>query len=242
MNIVGVIPARYSSTRLPGKPLKDICGRPMIWWVYNQVIKSKKLSSVVCAIDDDRIKEACEKYNIPYVMTSPDHPNHISRIHEVSQHIDADYYVCVNGDEPMISYECIDEAIPEKIVTEPTYYGACRKLTDAAETIDFANIKLVMNESGRCIYLSRAPIPYPRGSLDFNYWKYVGIECFNRAALDFFASTPMGKLEKVEDIDHLRFIENGIPMYFTEVMSESISVDTAKDLEFVREKLGNKHW
>ena len=97
-----------------------------------------------------------------------------------------------------------------------------------------------MNESGRCIYLSRAPIPYPKGTLDFNYWKYVGIECFNKAALDFFVNTPMGNIERVEDIDHLRFIENGIPMYFKEVQSESISVDTAKDLDFVRTRFGQQ--
>lgn len=240
MNIVGVIPSRYSSTRLPGKPLKDICGHPMIWWVYNQVIKSRKLNSVVCAIDDDRIKDACEKNKIPYMMTSPNHPNHISRIHEVSENVEADYYVCVNGDEPMISAECIDKTIPDDIVPEPAYFGACRRLSNAAETIDFANIKLVMNESGRCIYLSRAPIPYPKGTLDFNYWKYVGIECFNKAALDFFVNTPMGNIERVEDIDHLRFIENGIPMYFKEVQSESISVDTAKDLDFVRTRFGQQ--
>ena len=113
-----------------------------------------------------------------------------------------------------------------------------RILTDPAETIDFAKIKLAVSDStGRCLYMSRNPVPYPRGTLLFNYKKYVGVECLNMAALDFFVNTPMGNLEKAEDIDHLRFLENGIDLHFNYVESESISVDTPKDLEKVREMI-----
>lgn len=158
--------------------------------------------------------------------------------------VEADYYVCINGDEPLIDPESIRKLLPEKPNYDKEFFrGAMRKLIDAAETIDFANIKLAVSASGRCIYMSRSPIPYPRGTLLFNYKKYVGIECFNKKALDFFVSKEMGELEKAEDIDHLRFIENGKEMLFTMVDSESISVDTIKDLEKVRimmaEQLGN---
>lgn len=235
MKIVAVIPARYSSTRLPGKPLKDICGKPMIWWVYQKVNSLAGIDDVFCAIDDERIAKICEELGIKYIMTSDNLPEHISRIHEVSEVIHADYYMCINGDEPLISEDCIRPVIPEAVKDGPYFGGAMRVLTDPAETIDFANIKIVYSENtGRCLYMSRTPVPYPRGSLLFHYNKYVGVECFNKEALDFFVSTPMGSLEKIEDIDHLRFLENGIDLHFSFVESESISVDTQKDLEKVR--------
>ena len=235
MKIIGVIPARYNSSRFPGKPLADILGKPMLWWVYQQVKNLDVFSDVYCAIDDERIRKICEENGMEYVWTRSDHPEHISRIHEVSTKQEADYYICINGDEPLISKECILPVIPAEAKEDPYFGGAMRILTDPAETIDFAKIKLVVSENtGRCLYMSRTPVPYPRGSLLFQYKKYVGVECFNKAALDFFVSTPMGSLEKIEDIDHLRFLENGINLHFSYVESDSISVDTPKDLEKVR--------
>lgn len=235
MKIIGVIPARYASTRFPGKPLADIFGKPMLHWVYSQVKNIDVFDKVVCAIDDERILEVCERYGMEYILTRNDHPNHISRIQEVSEKVMADYYICINGDEPLISNDCILPVIPDDVHIEPYFGGAMRKLTDPAETIDFAKIKLAVSaQTGRCLYMSRTPVPYPRGTLMFNYKKYVGVECFNKAALDFFVNTPMGDLEKVEDIDHLRFLENGVDLHFNYVESESISVDTPKDLEKVK--------
>ncbi len=240
MIIVAVIPARYSSSRLPGKPLADICGKPMLWWVYNRVKKISVFDKVVCAIDDDRIKSMCESYGLDYVLTKDNHPNHIARVQEVSTKIKADYYVCINGDEPLIAEQCITPVIPDSYYEEPYFGGAMRELTDPAETIDFAKIKIVYSDkTGRCLYMSRNPVPYPRGSLLFKYKKYVGVECFNKASLDFFVNHEMGSLEKIEDIDHLRFLENGIDLHFTYVDSESISVDTPKDLEKVRLIISN---
>lgn len=240
MKVVGIIPARYESTRFPGKPLADICGKPMLWWVYKKVSEIALFSEVYCAIDDDRIRKACDEAEMKYVMTSNDHPNHISRIHEVSEKIDADYYICINGDEPLITDECIVPVIPDEIVRTPYFGGAMRLLKDPAEVIDPSNIKLVISDTGRCLYMSRTPVPFPKGTLDMSYRKYVGVECFNKAALDFFVNTPMGSVEKVEDIDHLRFLENGIDLHFSLVESDSISVDTVKDLEFVRGKMSSR--
>lgn len=240
MRTIAIIPARYKSTRFPGKPLADICGKPMIWWVYNQVSKARCFEEVFVAIDDDRIREVCDQLNIKYVMTKDNHPEHISRIHEVSEKIKADLYVCVNGDEPLISPQVIEQAVPSKLADDFFFSGAMRKLTDPVETIDPANIKIVMSETGRCVYISRTPVPYPKGTLLFNYNKYVGIECFSKQALDFFVSTPQGSIEKVEDIDHLRFLEHGKNLTFNYVDSESISVDTQKDLEKVRLIMGKK--
>lgn len=244
MKVIAVIPARYKSTRFEGKPLVDICGRPMIWWVYNQVLKVKCFSDVFVAIDDERIRKICEELQIKYVMTKDNHPEHISRIHEVSEKIKADLYVCVNGDEPLISPECIEQAVPTELAEDFFFSGAMRKLKDPAETIDPGNIKIVVSGTGRCVYISRTPVPYPKGTLIFQYNKYVGIECFSKSALDFFVSTPQGNIEKIEDIDHLRFLEYGKELIFRYVESESISVDTPKDLEKVRvlleQKLNNR--
>lgn len=240
MKIIGVIPARYSSTRFPGKPLADLFGKPMLWWVYQKVKSIKKFSDVVCAVDDERISEICKKYNMKYVMTKNDHPNHISRVQEVSDKVEADFYMCINGDEPLISEECIIPIFPDNPMSYAYFCGAMRILTDPAETIDFAKIKVIVTSEGRCLYMSRSPVPYPRGTLAVKYKKYVGVECFNKQALDFFVSKPMGEYEKAEDIDHLRFLENGMAIYFKEVKSESISVDTPKDLEKVRAMLKKK--
>lgn len=237
MKIIGIIPARYASTRFPGKPLVDICGKPMIQRVFEQVKKVKEFSEVFVATDDERIQVCCQERGIPVVMTRSNHPDHIARVWEVSEKIVADAYVCVNGDEPLIDPDSIVRVI--KTIPENTnacwFRGAFRTLTDPAETIDFAKIKICVSKEGRGIYMSRSPVPYPRGTLFFKYKKYVGIECFSKAALDFFVSTGMGDLERAEDIDHLRFLENGKELFFTEVDSDSISVDTPKDADKVRE-------
>ncbi len=241
MKIVAVIPARYASTRFPGKPLADICGHPMIWWVYNRVKKISEFSDVFVATDDERIKKVCDEYNINVIMTRNNHPNHISRVHEVSEKVNADFYMCINGDEPLVDIDSIKKIIPTKVNDkEEVFIGARRKLTDPAETIDSANIKMVIGNNDLCMYLSRTAIPFPKGTLFFDYWKYVGIECFNKKALDFFVSTNMGNVEKVEDIDHIRFLENGKKIYFKEVKSDSISVDTPKDLEKVIKMIKEK--
>ena len=243
MKIIGVIPARFQSTRLPGKPLADICGKPMIWWVYQQAIKAKGFDKIYVATDDERIAKVCESYHIDYVMTGTDTPNHIHRIWEVTEIIDSDYYVSINGDEPLISPENIESVMKTLTFASPglPFFGSVyRELTDPAETIDTANVKIVLDKDGRCLYQSRLPIPSTKGSLNFRYKKAIGIECFNKLALDFFVKTPMGQLETIEDIDHLRFIENGVPIYYQKIESESLSVDTKNDLEKVRSILGGK--
>ena len=233
MKIVAIIPARYKSTRFPGKPLADICGKPMIWWVYNQVSKVSLFEDVIVAIDDTRIADVCSSFKIPFIMTRDDHPEHISRIHEVSTKINADIYVCINGDEPLISPACIEDVL-RRVNINDFFVGARRKLKDPAEAIDPANIKIVISHNDIGIYMSRTPVPFPKGTLMFSYYQYVGIECFSKSALVFFVNTPQGVIEKIEDIDHLRFVENGKVLRFIEVDSESLSVDTYKDLEKVR--------
>lgn len=238
MNIIGVIPARFKSTRFPGKPLADLCGKPMIWWTYEAARRANDLSQLVVATDDDRIIETCQLYKIPTIMTAENHPNHINRVWEVSEKIEGDLYVCINGDEPLTSPENIKSVIPDYYDQTSLYFGGLmRVLNNPVEAMDFSNIKVVVNKNNECIYMSRALIPFPKGSITYNVKKFVGIECFNKIALDFFVNSDMGILEKIEDIDHLRFLENHAIMHMTEIETDSISVDSPSDLEKVKKIL-----
>lgn len=240
MKKVIIIPARYHSTRLPGKPIVQIAGKPMIYWVYMKAIKTKGIDDVYLAIDDERIAAECDRFNLKYIMTRTDHANHVLRLGEVSEKIESDLYICVNGDEPLINTNTIEKVIPFSVDSGKPYAGyLARRLTGIAEAYDVSNIKAVLRGDGTCMYLSRALIPYPKGNDYNNYYKLIGIECFNKLALDFYKSHSIGVLEKTEDIDHLRFIENGVDIRINIVDSESISVDTEKDLEYVRNIMGN---
>jgi 3-deoxy-manno-octulosonate cytidylyltransferase (CMP-KDO synthetase) len=236
MKIVAVIPARYKSSRFEGKPLADIFGRPMIWWVYNQVSKIKEFDEIVVATDSDQIIEVCNLYNIKTVKTRDDHTTHVHRIQEVSDVIKSDYYVVVCGDEPLISPNVIRSVIPGDDVKDEKMYvgGLCRYFTDPAEVIDPANIKVVTNAQEECILLSRAPVPFPYKTVLFKYKKVVGVECYNKNALDFFVNTPKGFLETIEDVTLQRFLENKIHIKYHLVESNSLSVDTPRDLEKVK--------
>lgn len=240
MKIIAVIPARYKSSRFPGKPLADIFGKPMIWWVYNRISKIVEFSEVVVATDDYRIKGVCDSYNIKCMMTSDSHTTHVHRIHEVSEKVEADYYVVVCGDEPLIQDTVVRAVLPDKINGEPYVGGICRYMTDPAEVIDPANIKIVTNDKDECILLSRAAIPFPYKTILFKYKKVVGVECYNKRALDFFVATPKGFLESIEDVTLQRFLENKIHVRYRLVDSVSLSVDTPRDLEKVKEIMSNK--
>lgn len=238
--IVAVIPARYKSSRFLGKPLADIWGKPMIWWVYNQVIKVKKINQVIVATDDLRIVEVCQKFNLDYVLTS-EHTSSTERLNEVAQKIDADYYICINGDEPLIEPETIDKIIPNEHKKNEFYVSnLMTKIKKGTEIVDSTNIKVVFNKDKEAIYMSRSPIPYPKNSIDFNYFKHIGVLCYNKEALHFFSYTKKGILEKIEDINELRFIENKIPIKMVEVDADTLSVDTPKDLEYVKDFLRKK--
>lgn len=235
MKIVGVIPARYQSSRLPGKPLADICGKPMIWWVYQQAKKVPELSDIYVATDDSRIQSVCHQYDIPVVMTSVDNPTHVHRTYDFAKKVPADLYVIVLGDEPLIESEVISKVIPETVEESAVVARSLmRNFTDPTELIDPANIKVAANAQGDCMYLSRSPVPFPYKTVLFKYRKTVGVDCYNMKALEFFVNTEPGFLETVEDIAILRFMENKVGMNFTLVESNALAVDTERDLQKVR--------
>lgn len=241
MKIIGVIPARYKSSRFPGKPLADICGKPMIWWVYNQVKKVGEISGVYVATDDERIKSACEKEGMNVVMTSDSCPTHLERLYEFSTKVDADFYINVNGDEPLIECDCIAAMVPKGIDPADDYMAnGMMILTDPIDAIDSSKIKVAVDMQGYCMYMARSPIPFPKGRGDYQLKKFVGVQCYTKRALNFINETKRGFIESIEDIDEFRFLENGhkIKMVLTE--ANTLAVDTPKDLEKVRRIISEK--
>lgn len=238
MKTIAVIPARYQSTRLPGKPLADILGKPMIWWVYQEAKKCPKLAEVVVACDDERIAAACREYGMNYLMTSPDHDTPTGRIWEVSTKLDADLYLQVMGDEPLINAAAFDLILPDTLPDDPYYVSVLTNVMNhPADVVDFSNQKVVTNARREILMISRSPIPYPKGTLDFEYEKVTGIQLYSKQALAFYHETPKSLLEKAEENDMMRFIENGHTVHAIVSPYKTVSVDTAKDLALVCEIL-----
>ncbi len=236
MKVVGIIPARYASTRLPGKPLKDICGIPMIWWVYNRVCTVKELDEVYVATDDERIETVCKEYDIQVIMTSNTHRTGAHRLQEVSDKIAADFYVQLNGDEPLINCNAIAAAIPDEVPQDIEFgTNIITRMDTPAQVMDSSNIKMVFDENMNALYMSRTPIPYPFQAIDFKYYKHVGIIGYNKKMLDFYKNSVPGRFERIEGIDTLRFLDYGKQLKLFMVKECcSLSVDTEKDLKIVR--------
>lgn len=239
MKIIGVIPARYKSSRFPGKPLADICGRPMIWWVYQQCKKVEDFDSIYVATDDKKIFNICKELGIEVIMTSEFHKTGTDRIGEVARKISADLIVNIQGDEPLLEPLTIKAAI-EPFYTNPTLEisNLMTKIKDPVDVVNFTVPKVITNKDGIGIYLTRSTAPYPKGSLDYNYYKQVCVYGFKPDALKFFCDYGMkygkAKVEAIEDIEILRFIENGYKVQYIEVDSDTVAVDTPNDLEKVR--------
>lgn len=245
MKIIGVIPARYSSSRFPGKPLADICGKPMIYWVYQQCMQVKDFSEVYVATDDNRISDVCDKFGMKSIMTSTEHSTGTDRLGEVATKISADLYVNIQGDEPLLEPETIKAAItpfyenPDLMIS-----NLMTKITNPVDVVNFTIPKVITNKDGIGIYLTRSPSPYPKGSINYSYYKQVCVYGFKPEALNFFREYGIkhgkAKIEKIEDIEILRFIENGYKVKYIEVDSESVAVDTPNDLEKVRDLFSHK--
>lgn len=246
MKVIGVIPARYESSRFPGKPLADICGKPMIWWVYQQCMKVMELSEVYVATDDERIYQACETNEMKAIMTSTDHKTGTDRIGEVAEKIPADLYVNIQGDEPMLEPETIQAAIlPFYENKDLQISNLMSEIKDPVDVINFTIPKVITNKENIGIYLTRATAPYPKGKLNYKYYKQVCVYGFKPEALKFYCDYGKkygkAKIEAIEDIEILRFIENGYKVQYVEVDSDTVAVDTWNDLLRVRELIEKRN-
>ena len=239
METVAVIPARLASTRLPRKMLREIAGKPLVGWVYEAVRSSPLLSDVIVATDSEEIMDACGRYGWNVRMTSPNHRSGTERVHEVSNSAEADVYINVQGDEPMVRPEQIATLID--VMKDPAVSVGTLKTPCLVEEIHNPNaVKVVDDSRGRALYFSRATIPFDRDGAQPAYFKHLGIYAYRKPALDLFVKLPESMLEKSERLEQLRFLQNGIPIYVGETPHDSIGVDTEEDLqrvgEFLRER------
>ena len=240
MKIICVIPARAESSRFFEKPLAPICGKPMIQWVYTHCKEVDCFEEVYIATDSEKIKSACESFGAKVIITASTHDTATERLYEVSTKIPADLYVMVNGDEPLLTKEAIIQCIPSDYDPESLYVSnLMTDFTNPVEVVDATNLKIVTDEHNRCLFISRSPIPYPKGNMDYVYQKFVGVGAFNKKALEFYHNTPRGLIEKIEENDSFRFIEHNMPIYYYNCHCKSLSVDTPKDILGVENYLKN---
>ncbi len=211
MNIIGVIPSRYGSTRLPGKPLKDILGKPMIQYVYEAVRGAKLLNEVIVATDDERIVRAVEAFGGKACMTSSDHNTGTDRIAEAAQNVDADIVVNIQGDEPLLDPRMIDEAI-QPLLDDPTLKACtlCRPIQSEADLHSPHVVKTVFDCQGNALYFSRSLIPYPRKVELLKAYEHIGIYVYRKDFLMEYVKMPQTILEQTESLEQLRILENGI--------------------------------
>lgn len=203
----------------------------MIQWVWQHCKEVPEFAQVLVATDSEKIKAAAEQFGAEVIMTSSSHDTATERLYEVSTRVEADLYVMVNGDEPLLQREAIIQCIPEKIEEGELYVSnLMTDFSNPVEVVDATNLKIVTAEDNRCLFISRSPIPYPKGNMDYVYHKFVGVGAFNRKALEYYHNTPRGPIEKIEENDSFRFIENHVPIYYYNCHCKSLSVDTPKDI------------
>lgn len=237
--ILAVLPARYASTRFPGKVIAPLAGRPLVWHTYNQTRKSLLITDTVIATDDDRVVNALAPFSIPTVMTRSDHISGTDRIAEVASNSDAALIVNVQADEPLIDPHTIDSTI-QALLDDPgaMMSTAKRRITEPEDITSPHVVKVVCDGLCRALYFSRSPIPHIRDAEDRHfattaYWQHIGLYVFRRDFLLRYARLAPTPLEKLEKLEQLRVLENGFPIAVVETGYRSIGVDTPDDLERV---------
>lgn len=235
MSIIAVIPSRYASTRLPGKPLVDICGKPMVQLVYERVRQVSLFDEVLVATDDERIAAVVEGFGGAACMTSPDCPSGSDRLIEVATSHPADIYVNIQGDEPLVEPSSIEKLAKAMLENDDLQMGTlCYPIT--AEQAQNPNlVKVVRAHNGNALYFSRSPIPFPRsGGIAPSYFGHLGMYAYRRDFLMNFGSLPYSPLENTEKLEQLRVLQAGIAIRVLEVEAAGPGVDTPEDLEEVR--------
>jgi len=236
-SVLGVIPARLGSRRLPRKVLREIAGRPMIQHVYERARQAASLGDLLVATDAEEVAATCRRLGIPALLTSPDHPSGTDRVWEVAQRRPADLYVNIQGDEPLLRPGHIERLLePFGARPETQVSTLCIRATDAELGQTQVN-KVVRDADGRALYFSRYPIPFDRDSIGVVRFKHLGFYAYTGAALDAFHRLPPSPLERAEGLEQLRFLEHGIPIVVVETDEPTIGVDTEEDLRAVEAHL-----
>lgn len=251
--VIAVIPARWASSRFPGKPLAMIQGKPMIQWVVEQAGKARFVSEVIVATDDDRIAEAVAGFGGSAVMTARDHLSGTDRVAEVADSMECEIVVNVQGDEPLIPPENIDLIVAPLLADDALRVSTLMMRIDSVENLANPDIcKVVTDHRGNALYFSRAPIPFDRDGwtrdlkagdsvwpkdMEVKAYKHIGLYAYRKAFLMEFPLLPVSQLEAIEKLEQLRILENGVPIRVVETDKDSIGVDREEDLSVVEKVL-----
>jgi len=239
--VIGVIPSRYASSRLPAKPLIDLCGKSMVQRVYEQAKKSQFLDRVVVATDDVRIEDAVRRFGGDVIHTSQDIASGSDRVAVVASHVAGDIFVNIQGDEPLIAPEMIDQGIQLLLRDASVPVGTLvKQITEQEELLNPNIVKVVLNQSECALYFSRSIVPFVRGEADERRWldrhifyKHIGLYIYQRKFLLQYAQLPVSRLEKAEKLEQLRILEAGYTIKTGITVYDSISIDTPEDVDRV---------
>ena len=236
-HVAGIIPARYASSRYPGKPLAPLGDKTMIQHVYDRCMLSDTLDAVYVATDDDRIREAVEAFGGQVIMTREDHPTGTDRLAEAAEKIETDIIVNIQGDQPFFDPKMIDEGV-QPLLDDPTL-GLCTlmaSIEDKADHLDVGFVKTVCNLAGDALYFSRSLIPYPHTDTPHRVYEHLGLYVYTKPMLIQLAALPPTTLEEVESLEQLRWLEHGIRIRVVETQCtdqafSGFSIDTVEDLQ-----------
>lgn len=240
MKVAVVIPARYASTRFPGKPLVEISGKPMIQHVYESVLKTTLIDEILVATDDNRIKEAVESFQGKVILTDPRHQSGTDRVAEVARNFSSDIFINVQGDEPFISPELIDQIASSLILDQKIQMSsACNEFKSEQEFLSLNHVKVLTDQNLFAIYFSRLPVPFSKevslSEIQISGVKnHIGIYGFRRETLIAFSQWKPTPLERQEGLEQLRAIEHGVKIKMVVTLKESTSVDIPQDLDRFR--------
>jgi len=243
-NVVVVIPARYGSSRLPGKPLISLGGKPMIQRVYERAKLAQRVNRVIVATDDERIVKAVQGFGGEARMTRADHRTGTERVAEVAAHESGDVFVNVQGDEPLLDPAAVDTAVAA-LLEEPqaTIATVATPIKTPGDIMDPNVCKVVLDFDENALYFSRAPIPWVRDTgnkMQVRHLKHLGLYVFRRDALLEYPTLPQGELERIEQLEQLRWLENGWKIRVAEVEHDAVSVDVPEDVARVEKLLAGK--
>jgi len=241
---VGIIPARYGSTRFPGKPLAVIAGKPMIRRVYENAVRSKWLSQVIVATDDERIADCVRGFGGECVMTGSDIATGTERVAKAAESVDAGIILNIQGDEPLAPPELMDRLVEELRKSEAPVCTPVVRILSADDLNDPNQARVVFDNNNRALYFTRSTVPFTRDNSDTvtwlsetEYWKHIGIYCFRRDFLFTFVTLPESRLEKVEKLEQLRILENGYKILVVKTDYMPVCVDVPDDIDRVEAEL-----
>ncbi|MCK5683403.1 3-deoxy-manno-octulosonate cytidylyltransferase [bacterium] len=242
-NVLGVIPARYDSSRLPGKPLVKIAGIPLIKRVWDRCCQSTLIDKLLVATDDERIEAFVRSFGGNVVMTSKNHKSGTDRISEAVKSEDYKLVINIQGDEPLISGKVIDSAIAPLLANEKCLISSCMKKITVSEEIHNPNVvKVITDHNSDAIYFSRHPIPFNRNlDSEISYFKHIGIYCYQKSFLEIYCKLESPVIENTEKLEQLRALYHGYKIRMVETNYESIGVDTPDDILKVEQILESQY-